>query len=194
MNNLERMMDVKRSMAAKVIAAFMSVALALTMTNVSLFAGYAWADEPEQAVENTAGDVAEEETPAPETPAEEPLAVVEEDAEDEAEPAAEEPVETPATEEEPVITESQSNASVLMVAEETIVHEANILAEIPVMFAAPKAPTQTDDSIKIPISVGDRWPYKGDGGHEWKVAEVITQPTCSTPGEIVIKCTKHNNG
>lgn len=41
MNNLERMMDVKRSMAAKVIATFMSVALALTMTNVSLFASYA---------------------------------------------------------------------------------------------------------------------------------------------------------
>lgn len=128
MNNLERMMDVKRSMAAKVIAAFMSVALALTMTNVSLFAGYAWADEPEQAVENTAGDVAEEETPAPETPAEEPLAVVEEDAEDEAEPAAEEPVETPAVEEEPVTTEPQNNASVLTVAEETIVHEANVVA------------------------------------------------------------------
>lgn len=128
MNNLERMMDVKRSMAAKVIATFMSVALALTMTNVSLFASYAWADEPEQAVENTAGDVAEEGTPAPEAPAEEPPAAVEEDAEDEAEPAAEEPVETPATEEEPVITESQSNASVLMVAEETIVHEALAIA------------------------------------------------------------------
>ena len=124
MNNLERMMDVKRSMAAKVIAAFMSVALALTMTNVSLFASYAWADEPEQAVENTAGDAPEEETPAPETPAEETPAVVE----DEAEPADEEPVETPVAEEEPVIAEPQSNASVLMVAEETIVHEANVLA------------------------------------------------------------------
>ena len=105
MNNLERMMDVKRSMAAKVIAAFMSVALALTMTNVSLFAGYAWADEPEQAAENTAGDAPEEETPAPETPAEETPAVVEEDAENEAEPVVKEAVETPATEEEPVITE-----------------------------------------------------------------------------------------
>lgn len=129
MNNLERMMDVKRSMAAKVIAAFMSVALVLTMTNVSLFASYAWADdEPEQAVENTAGDALEEETPAPETPAEEIPAVVEEDVEDEAEPAAEEPVETPATEEEPVITEPQIGASVLMVAEETIVHEALAIA------------------------------------------------------------------
>ncbi len=128
MNNLERMMDVKRSMAAKVIAAFMSVALALTMTNVSLFASYAWADEPEQAVDNTAGDDAEEGTPAPETPAEETPAVVEEDAEDEAEPAAEEPVETPAVEEEPVTTEQQNNASVLMVAEETIVHEALAIA------------------------------------------------------------------
>ncbi|PWL78217.1 MAG: hypothetical protein DBY20_07810 [Coriobacteriia bacterium] len=131
MNNLERMMDVKRSMAAKVIAAFMSVALALTMTNVSLFAGYAWADdEPEQAAENTAGNVPEEETPAPETPAEETPAVAEEDAEDEAEPVVEEPVETPAAEEEPVITEPQSNASVLMVAEETIVHEALALAPL----------------------------------------------------------------
>lgn len=128
MNNLERMMDVKRSMVAKAIAAFMSVALALTMTNVSLFASYAWADEPEQVTENTDGNVVEEGTPAPETPAEEPPAVVEEDAEDEAEPAAEEPVETPATEEEPVTTEPQSSASVLMVAEETIVHEALAIA------------------------------------------------------------------
>lgn len=46
------------------------------------------------------------------------------------EPVAEEPVETPATEEETVITEPQSNASVLMVAEETIVHEANALAPL----------------------------------------------------------------
>ena len=131
MNNLERMMDVKRSMAAKVIAAFMSVALALTMTNVSLFAGYAWADdEPEQAAENTAGNVPEEETPAPETPAEGTPAVAEEDAEDEAEPVAEEPAETPAAEEEPVITEPQNNASVLMVAEETIVHEALAIAPL----------------------------------------------------------------
>lgn len=155
MNNLERMMDVKRSMAAKVIAAFMSVALALTMTNVSLFAGYAWADEePEQAAENTAGNAPEEETPAPEMPAEETPAVVEEDAEDEAKPAAEEPVETPATEEESVVTEPQNNASVLMVAEETIVHEALAIAPMGLFDDKELKPNFSKD-VRTTISCGE---------------------------------------
>ncbi len=169
MNNLERMMDVKRSMAAKVIAAFMSVALALTMTNVSLFAGYAWADdEPEQAAENTAGNAPEEETPAPETPAEETPAVAEEDAEDEAEPAAEEPAETPAAEEEPAVTEPQSNASVLTVAEETIVHEALAIAPMGLF----------DDKELKPNFSKDVWTTISCGGE--------TTLECPRDGDILI--------
>lgn len=132
MNKLERMTDVKRSMIAKAIAAFMSIALALTMTNVSLFASYAWATGDGQSVENTEGTpegTLEEGTPNPDGSGDGTPAVIDEEDSGKNEPAVEKTEDAPGVEEEaPAFVEPQGNASVLMVAEETIMFEALAIA------------------------------------------------------------------
>ena len=132
MNKLERMTDVKRSMIAKAIAAFMSIALALTMTNVSLFASYAWATGDGQSVENTEGTpegTLEEGTPNPDGSGDGTPAVIDEEDSGKNEPAVEKTEDAPGVEEEaPAFVEPQGNASVLMVAEETIMFEPLAIA------------------------------------------------------------------
>lgn len=205
MNKLERMTDVKRSMIAKAIAAFMSIALALTMTNVSLFASYAWATGDEQPVENTEGTpeegTLEEGASTPDGSGNGALAATNDKGNDKDKPAVVEKTEdapsveedAPAKEETPVFVESQGNASVLMVAEETIMHEANVLATTPVvMFAAPKPGSASSYTSAEELKEGQPVEGHGQPGHDgWFISKIIKSPSCTHGAVVIIDCNKH---
>ncbi len=151
MNHLENMIDVKRSTLAKLIAAFTSIALVLTMCNVSLFASHAWANDEEPAIEETQDQI----EPTDEQPAfeeETPIAVDDED-EDEEEPAVEEDEGFAAEDETPAV-EEDNGASVLVVAEEVVMSEAYAIAPMSVMEAKELRPTVTRQ-VTLTIKCGE---------------------------------------
>lgn len=177
MNHLENMVDVKRSTLAKLIAALTSIALVLTMCNVSLFASYAWAADEEPAVEETQVE------PTDEQPAfeEETPVVVDTDVEDEEEPEAEDAEEDPDVEDETPVVETESGASVLMAAEEVVMSEALTMTPMSVSANA-RGGLATFASESHTIKCGETITLTCNGRHP----EVFTSSIWNSSDETIV--------